>query len=152
MDRNADLSYNACSLKKSFCEQCANVSAVSLSSKEAILKLESVTIAGLSVELEERTCEGGCGKKFKVLPSSSVRTARRNCEAACKGTIDEAIKALGVMTRGAKKPGGRKGAKKDLPSRTGKDHDDEGVEPVEQDDLDEDTDGDDAYEPSEEAS
>lgn len=35
--------------------------------------------AGDLPALEERTCECGCGKKFKVLPSSPTKYATRRC-------------------------------------------------------------------------
>jgi len=37
------------------------------------------------LNLEERTCEGGCGKTFKVLPQSPHRFARSDCQHYCKG-------------------------------------------------------------------
>lgn len=37
------------------------------------------------VELETRECAGGCGNRFKVMPTSSIRHARKDCEYVCQG-------------------------------------------------------------------
>lgn len=37
----------------------------------------------MDLGLENRTCSGGCGKTFRVLPSSSQRTARSDCAHTC---------------------------------------------------------------------
>ena len=42
-----------------------------------------VDVHGQEVLLETRTCAGGCGKKFRCMPSSTVQTARADCAHAC---------------------------------------------------------------------
>ncbi len=37
------------------------------------------------IELETRTCDGGCGKTFRVMPNSPHRQASANCAWFCKG-------------------------------------------------------------------
>lgn len=39
----------------------------------------------IPIELEERICANGCGKKFKVMSSSKQTTARGDCLHSCKG-------------------------------------------------------------------
>lgn len=36
------------------------------------------------IELEERTCAGGCGRKFKVTPNSKHATYFSDCETRCE--------------------------------------------------------------------
>lgn len=44
-----------------------------------------VLACGATVELESRTCIGGCGRVFRCLPSSEARYARAYCGAQCHG-------------------------------------------------------------------
>ena len=43
--------------------------------------------ADLKVELETRTCAGGCGNTFRCLPGSPTVYARANCEHFCQGKL-----------------------------------------------------------------
>lgn len=45
---------------------------------------KTIEIAGQSIELDKRTCDGGCGKEFWVPPTSSQTRAKGNCEWVCK--------------------------------------------------------------------
>ena len=47
--------------------------------------MERLILHGEVIELEERTCSGGCGMKFKVMPNSPITRARKRCEQYCKG-------------------------------------------------------------------
>lgn len=46
-----------------------------------------VSVHGLNITLEERTCKNGCGRKFKVMPNSDQWTAMRDCESICQGKL-----------------------------------------------------------------
>jgi hypothetical protein len=40
-------------------------------------------IYDFAVEMEDRVCDGGCGKKFRVMKGSACTRARSNCEEVC---------------------------------------------------------------------
>ncbi len=47
-------------------------------------KMSKLKVDGKVFELEERTCKGGCGLRFKTLLNSDQEYARHNCYEVCK--------------------------------------------------------------------
>lgn len=60
--------------------------------------------AEAKIELETRTCAGGCGRTFRTMRGSPTLYARSNCEQVCKGKPLTPKEAKRIFSCGTTKP------------------------------------------------